>query len=503
MGIRFSNNAKTNLAASITATDLILTVTPTTGAKFPVLIGTDDNYCVVTLEDAAGNREFVKVSRRTSDTLGDGTYPCVRGYWGSTPRVWASATTTVDIRWAADAVQDYLQNISGRYLGAYAADPTTDNFGAALKTGDLYYDTAGSVLKKYASGAWGSAYLVNAASTTFTPAGGLAATNVQAALQELDSEKANASALSSYQTVAGMSSYATVANPAFTGDMTLSGGANRIRGDFSNGTVASRAMFQTSNLNTPTHIGAIPNGTGGDSRWIALSASDPNNASFVELGVNTASAITFVGSGKSGTGTLLPLTFWTSGSRALDLQTDGNISFGFYNPVAGGNRNLYIANTDTTAGSAAQLQLANGAVGAVYYVGHIYGGALLGTYTNHDLVFQRNASEVARLTSLHKIKSLATAKAWVNFNGTTGAIYAAFNVSSVTRNAVGDYTANITAGVLADANFAWSSGGDGSISNGTSLENEVSRSSTSLRLQVVRASAVADPTRMSIIIFGN
>ena len=211
MGIRFSNNAKTNLAASITATDLILTVTPTTGAKFPVLIGTDDNYCVVTLEDAAGNREFVKVSRRTSDTLGDGTYPCVRGYWGSTPRVWASATTTVDIRWAADAVQDYLQNISGRYLGAYAADPTTDNFGAALKTGDLYYDTAGSVLKKYASGAWGSAYLVNAASTTFTPAGGLAATNVQAALQELDSEKASVSALSSYQTVAGMSSYQTVA----------------------------------------------------------------------------------------------------------------------------------------------------------------------------------------------------------------------------------------------------------------------------------------------------
>lgn len=55
-----------------------------------------------------------------------------------------------------------------------------------------------------------------------------------------------------------------------------------------------------------------------------------------------------------------------------------------------------------------------------------------------------------------------SAKAWVNFNGTgTVAIRAAFNVSSITDNGVGDYTVNFTT-AMPDANycstgFAWAS----------------------------------------------
>ena len=37
-----------------------------------------------------------------------------------------------------------------------------------------------------------------------------------------------------------------------------------------------------------------------------------------------------------------------------------------------------------------------------------------------------------------------SAKAWVNFNGTNGAIRGSYNVSSVTRNGTGDYTVNYT-----------------------------------------------------------
>ena len=47
-----------------------------------------------------------------------------------------------------------------------------------------------------------------------------------------------------------------------------------------------------------------------------------------------------------------------------------------------------------------------------------------------------------------------SAKAWVNFNGTgTVAIRAAFNVSSITDNGTGDYTANF-ATAFADTNYA-------------------------------------------------
>ena len=44
-------------------------------------------------------------------------------------------------------------------------------------------------------------------------------------------------------------------------------------------------------------------------------------------------------------------------------------------------------------------------------------------------------------------------RAWVNFNGTgTVAIRAAFNVSSITDNGVGDYTVNFT-NAMPDANY--------------------------------------------------
>lgn len=69
------------------------------------------------------------------------------------------------------------------------------------------------------------------------------------------------------------------------------------------------------------------------------------------------------------------------------------------------------------------------------------------------------AAEVATGTDTLKAVTPATflsskgaAKAWVNINGTTGAIRASFNVSSVTRNGVGDYTITFT-NAMSDANY--------------------------------------------------
>jgi len=45
------------------------------------------------------------------------------------------------------------------------------------------------------------------------------------------------------------------------------------------------------------------------------------------------------------------------------------------------------------------------------------------------------------------------AKAWVNFNGSGGAIRGAFNVSSITVNGTGNYTANFTT-AMANANYS-------------------------------------------------
>ena len=58
-----------------------------------------------------------------------------------------------------------------------------------------------------------------------------------------------------------------------------------------------------------------------------------------------------------------------------------------------------------------------------------------------------------------------TAKAWVNFNGTgTVAIRRAFNVSSVTDNATGEYTVNLTTAVV-DTNGALLAGKANQVTN--------------------------------------
>jgi len=46
-----------------------------------------------------------------------------------------------------------------------------------------------------------------------------------------------------------------------------------------------------------------------------------------------------------------------------------------------------------------------------------------------------------------------SAKAWVNFNGTAATIRASYNVSSITKNGTGDYTANFT-NAFADVNYS-------------------------------------------------
>jgi len=88
-------------------------------------------------------------------------------------------------------------------------------------------------------------------------------------------------------------------------------------------------------------------------------------------------------------------------------------------------------------------------------------------------------------------------RAWVNFNGvTTATIRASFNVSSVTRNSVGDYTVNFT-NALPDANYAVAGIADNSTSslgaNGSvsvELKSGVAPTTSACAFQVHR-SAVA------------
>lgn len=99
-----------------------------------------------------------------------------------------------------------------------------------------------------------------------------------------------------------------------------------------------------------------------------------------------------------------------------------------------------------------------------------------------------------------------SAKAWVNFNGTgTVAIRAAFNVSSITDNGVGDYTVNFTSAMV-DANYAIvNTTGNGSSADATAAGNYYSNTNTATACRclayVTSSAAVADAPMFTVAIF--
>lgn len=101
---------------------------------------------------------------------------------------------------AAEAARDQVlavyDSFDDRYLGTKTSDPTLDNDGNALVAGALYFNSVSGIMKLYTGSAWVAAYVQGVASSIgFTPAGNIDATNVQAAIEELDSEKIATSAI--------------------------------------------------------------------------------------------------------------------------------------------------------------------------------------------------------------------------------------------------------------------------------------------------------------------
>jgi hypothetical protein len=107
-------------------------------------------------------------------------------------------------------------------------------------------------------------------------------------------------------------------------NLQVSGTARRITGDFSNATLASRVLIQTTTSNDGTSVGAIPNGTStNQTNFAVFNTNNPANASVGIFGVNPT--LVAIGSDKLGTGSYLPMTFSTGGSERVRIDTSGNI----------------------------------------------------------------------------------------------------------------------------------------------------------------------------------
>ena len=128
-----------------------------------------------------------------------------------------------------------------------------------------------------------------------------------------------------------------------------------ITGDFSNATITNRVMFRSNTTNGQTRVGIFPNGSSTTAILDTFNSSDRANSSIFSLTVTSTDAR--LSSGISGTGTGLPITFYTtlSGSTTekMRIDTSGNLGLGV-TPSAwsfGGNlqfsNNSYITSSGT------------------------------------------------------------------------------------------------------------------------------------------------------------
>ena len=111
---------------------------------------------------------------------------------------------------------------------------------------------------------------------------------------------------------------------------------------------------------------------------------------------------------------------------------------------------------------------------------------------------KQNRALQAHAAAIEVLQGSPTAKAWVNFTGSTAAINSSFNIASVSRTSAGLYVVTFTT-AFSSANYVALV-----ITKGTNLvANVTTQTASAVTVQAFNLSGTAtDPTSVMVLCFG-
>ena len=160
---------------------------------------------------------------------------------------------------------------------------------------------------------------------------------------------------------------------------------NLIQGDFDNATLNNRTKLQTTTTNATTNVYVVPNGSSTSAGVSVANNSSLTNASKIVMATN-GSTDTQIISGINGSGTYLPLSFYTNNTLAMQVDTSnatifynagvekmrlsdlGNLGIGVATP----STPIDLASTSSTGAISIQMTNKSTALNTTKYVGQSF-----------------------------------------------------------------------------------------------------------------------------------
>jgi hypothetical protein len=234
---------------------------------------------------------------------------------------------------------------------------------------------------------------------------------------------------------------------------------NLIQGDFDNATLNNRTKLQTTTTNATTNVYVAPNGSSTSAGVSVANNSSLTNASKIVMATNGTTDTQII-SGINGSGTYLPLSFYTNNALAMQVGTSGNVGIGGA-AVDAGEGKLNIASST----SPSSLHLFYGANGDNYLTcgtsgiqvfrtgstermridssGNVFMGVTAQRYGTCRLVAEATSNQAAFLGTNYSgdVSNAAVYISKYDNNSTTSQVFVRFIINNITSGS-GQINAN-------------------------------------------------------------